>query len=150
MRIYRAACLLAARISRHSRWIAVDPIAESRLRALAQSVHHTYRSIHSTLNVSSGKRHKGIHSVSHRFALGQSVTYVDNRIEDNKVSGRYVITQLMPFESGEYLYNVRREKTGELRRVRETQLRTLPLAPLSPSPRTGRPTTSTPRSGSVT
>jgi len=86
--------------------------------------------------------------VSHRFALGQSVTYVDNRIEDNKVSGRYVITQLMPFESGEYLYNVRREKTGELRRVRETQLRTLPLAPSSPSPRTGRPSRHTPAKSS--
>jgi hypothetical protein len=82
--------------------------------------------------------------MSHRFALGQSVSYVDNRIEDHKVSGRYVITQLMPFESGEYLYNVRREKTGELRRVREAQLRTLPPAPSSPNPPTGRPSRHTP------
>jgi len=67
--------------------------------------------------------------VSHRFALGQTVTYVANRLEGAKVSGRYVITQLMPLESGEYQYNARREKTGELRGVRETQLRCLPLAP---------------------
>ena len=80
----------------------------------------------------------------HRFSLGQSVTYTAG-LPEPFASGRYIITQLLPAELGEFQYTARREKTGELRRVRETQLKPLP-APVSSaqSPRRGlqhRPTT---------
>ena len=76
--------------------------------------------------------------MSHRFALGQSVTYFASMLEAATVSGRYTITEFMPADSsGEYQYTVQREKTGELRRVREAQLRPLPIAApaLQPPPR---------------
>ena len=73
--------------------------------------------------------------MSHKFTLGQSVTYLASMLEASAGSGRYTIIQLMPPDGGgEYQYTVQREKTGELRRVREAQLRPLPIAAPTPQP----------------
>ena len=73
--------------------------------------------------------------MSHKFTFGQSVTYFASTLEASTVSGRYTITELMPADSsGEYQYTVQREKTGELRRAREAQLRPLPIAAQTPQP----------------
>jgi hypothetical protein len=78
--------------------------------------------------------------VSHKFTLGQAVTYLASTFEASTGSGRWTITQLMPADDGgEYQYTVQRQKTGELRQVRETQLRSLPIvAPIPPPPPTRR------------
>ncbi len=77
--------------------------------------------------------------MSHRFSPGQSVTFLASTFEASGSSGRYTIKQLLPAELGEYQYTVRREKTGELRRARETQLKPLQvLAPPEPSARRSR------------
>ena len=73
--------------------------------------------------------------MSHKFTLGQSVTYFASMLEASTGSGRYTIIQLMPPDGGgEYQYTVQREKTGELRRVHEAQLRPLPIAAPTPQP----------------
>ena len=74
----------------------------------------------------------------HRFTLGQSVTYTAS-LSEPFASGRYTITQLLPAELGEFQYTARREKTGELRRVRETQLKPLPAPMSSAQPPRRRP-----------
>jgi hypothetical protein len=63
----------------------------------------------------------------HRFSVGQSVAFLASPLDEFLGSGRYTILQLMPADGGDYQYNVRRVTTGEIRRVRETQLR--PILP---------------------
>lgn len=73
--------------------------------------------------------------MSHRFSLDQSVTFLASTFEASASSGRYTISQLLPAELGEYQYTVRHERTGELRRAREAQLKPFValVPPLKPS-----------------
>jgi hypothetical protein len=105
-----------------SRCPSVNPHAESRLCALAQGgaipIVTRYLEPEETL------------LMSHRFSVGQSVAFLASPLDKFLGSGRYTILQLMPADGGDYQYNVQRATTGEIRRVRETQLRPIPLPTL--------------------
>jgi hypothetical protein len=72
--------------------------------------------------------------VAHRFSVGQSVAFLASPLDEFLGSGRYTILQHMPADGGDYQYNVQRATTGEIRRVRETQLRPIPLPTLIQRP----------------
>jgi hypothetical protein len=69
--------------------------------------------------------------MAHRFSVGQSVAFLASPLDKFLGSGRYTILQHMPADGGDYQYNVQRATTGEIRRVRETQLRPIPLPTLT-------------------
>lgn len=68
----------------------------------------------------------------HRFAVGQAVAYFPTMSEWANSAGRYTVVRLLPEDANGCHYHIQ-HSGGELRRVRETQLRPLSSHSVAPT-----------------
>jgi hypothetical protein len=61
-------------------------------------------------------------TVSHKFKVGQTVTYTSGAFDRGGASGVYKVTQLMPVEGDDHQYRIKSASEPHERVVKESQL----------------------------